>query len=152
MRCAAVAATNWPRSSACHRAWSPAAVTGVQERKEPGSTPITLAVFPPILIAPPLTVRTPRTPLSLRIFGTSERGIPVWMTARTSGTTSWRGICVLAVVPTVAALAPPWAPGGWGDAPNGTPMPVVPPALVNPAVIAGLVGLGWLACRRCWSR
>jgi hypothetical protein len=55
---------------------------------------------------------------------------------------------VLAVVPTVAALAAPWAPGDWGDALNGTPMPVVLPALVNLAwlvKLVGLVTLAWLA-------
>jgi len=67
------------------------------------------------------------------------------MTARTSGTTSWRGICVLSVVPTVVGLAAPWAPGDWGDASNGTPMPVVPPALVNLAGLDGLAALAWLA-------
>ena len=52
---------------------------------------------------------------------------------------------MLAVVPAVAALAAPWAPGDWGDASNGTPMPVVLPAPVNLAGLINLAGLVGLA-------
>ena len=97
-----------------------------------GSTPITLAVRPPIVMAPPLTVRTARTPLILRILATSACGMPLRMTASTSGTTSWRGSWVSEVVRTVGVGAAFWLCAGRVTAPNGTPMMAGPPTLAWP--------------------
>ncbi len=59
---------------------------------------MTLTCLPLILMAPPLTPSTARTPLSFLIRGSSAAGMPVWMTASASGTTSWRGSELVAVL------------------------------------------------------
>ena len=94
----------------------------VQERNCPGLTPITLTRLPLILIAPPLTLSTARTPPSFLIFGRSAAGIPVWMTASTSGATSWRGSEVAAVVRVTGPVTVAWEWDGWPTGPDGTTM------------------------------